>query len=340
MDRRSFLASAAALAATVPAVPAFPRTHAAFELPDPDGPHPIGTTVLHLVDGSRTDPWVSGNRPRELMAQLWYPITARSGPRAPWVTAGEAGPVGRDLSETVTGTPRDLPGLAEVRTHGRLLAQRRPGCPVLVFSPGFGALRNSSSALVEHLAARGYLVVTLDHTHDGIAVEFPGGRIEPNTIVPLLQDPDTIAEVAARMVTVRAADIRFVLDRLGVRGRAGVFGHSLGGAAAAQAVRDDPRLVAGANLDGTFYGPVARTGLDEPFLLVGSDDADESWPAFEAKLRGWHRTVRVAGARHLTFHDSVLLRLSADAYGTIRPEDAIARTRRHLSGFFDRFLRG
>ncbi|WP_432991297.1 alpha/beta fold hydrolase [Dactylosporangium sp. CA-233914] len=332
MKRRTLLASAAA--ATVA-----PRLSSpAFCLPAPHGPHLVGTTVMHLVDRSRTDPWVPGRRPREVMAQLWYPTAQAGFSRAAWVTPAEAGPVGRDLIETVTGTPADLPGLAEVRTHGRLGAPRGPNGPAIVFSPGFGALRNSSSALVEHLAANGYLVVTVDHTHDGIAVEFPGGRLEPNTILPLLQDPDTIEAVAGQMVEVRAADIRFVLDRLGVR-RAWVFGHSLGGAAAAQAVRDDPRLVAGANLDGTFYGPVAQTGLDKPFLLVGSDEEDPSWPGFTARLRGWHRTVRIPGAQHLTFHDSVLLELSTQVYGTIRPQRAIALTRGHLIDFFDHHLR-
>ena len=39
----------------------------------PDGPYPVGTVSLHLVDHSRRDPWLAGNRPRELMVSIWYP---------------------------------------------------------------------------------------------------------------------------------------------------------------------------------------------------------------------------------------------------------------------------
>ena len=64
------------------------------------------------------------------------------------------------------------------------------------------------------------------------------------------------------------ADLRFVLDRLGGAGPVGVFGHSLGGATAAQLMHDDRRVRAGIDLDGTLYGPVTTAGLDRPFPEV------------------------------------------------------------------------
>ncbi|MGY0231887.1 alpha/beta hydrolase family protein [Longispora urticae] len=361
------------------------RTTAPFALPSTTGDHSIGTVALHLVDPDRTDPWVTPGRRRELMVQLWYP-TEHPDNRllAPWLSPAEAGPVGRDLIETVGGAPRDVPGLAAVRTHARLgapVAVRRGGWPVVLFSPGFGAQRNSSAAIVEDLVSRGYVVATLDHTHDAMAVEFPDGRVEPNTILPLLrdiQDPAQLAAFARRMVEVRAADARFVLDRLAVlntggnpdaggrwlpRGLTGalrltgvgMFGHSLGGATAAQLMHDDPRISAGINLDGTPYGADAAAGLDRPFLLVAAEDHsrvdDPAWGTFADNLRGWHHEIRLTGARHLSFHDTVLLgpalaRIAdvpvervAEVYGPIDGRRAVAVARAYVGAFFDLHLR-
>ncbi|MDF9871797.1 hypothetical protein AB0882_09970 [Streptomyces sp. NPDC012485] len=48
-------------------------TSAALELPRPTGPYAVGTEVLHLVDHSRTDPWVPAAGARELMVSLHHP---------------------------------------------------------------------------------------------------------------------------------------------------------------------------------------------------------------------------------------------------------------------------
>jgi dienelactone hydrolase len=84
-----------------------------------------------------------------------------------------------------------------------------------------------------------------------------------------------------RLCFVWAADQRFVLDRLAtwneqhaqLRGRldlerVGTFGHSLGGAAAAQAAHDDDRIDAAVNMDGAMFGSVPTEGSRVPFLLV------------------------------------------------------------------------
>jgi 8-oxo-dGTP pyrophosphatase MutT (NUDIX family) len=49
---------------------------------------------------------------------------------------------------------------------------------VLLYSPGAGDPRALGTTLCDDLASRGYAVVTVDHTYDAGAVEFPGGRVE------------------------------------------------------------------------------------------------------------------------------------------------------------------
>ena len=94
------------------------------------------------------------------------------------------------------------------------------------------------------------------------------------------------------MIDTRVADLRFVLDAFGVD-RVGVYGHSAGGTAVAQALHEDRRIAAAVNLEGYLDRmdgellPVAEQGTDRPLLLAGTDgfrDArlDRSWGALLA----------------------------------------------------------
>ncbi|GAA0228064.1 lipase [Cryptosporangium japonicum] len=353
--------------ATTPASPAArpAATAPLLTLPTPTGTYPVGTTPLHLVDTHRPDPWGDGKQRRELMVNIWYPArTAAGHARFPWLTPAEAGPVGRDIVQTLTGAPGVVGGVEAVRTHGAVgapVATKPGGHPVVLFSPGYGAERNSSAALVEELASRGYVVVTIDHPHDAMAVEFPDGRVVPNTINALVEkDPDAVIRKA---LDVRVADTRFVLDELQRRNpgwmrldHVGMVGHSLGGATAAQVAHDDPRVTAGINMDGNPYGSVVTDGLDKPFLQLASGSTTREntpdWGTFKDHLRGWHREIRIAGTEHLSFHDVVLARaklakipgvapaILTEAFGTLDGRRAVTVERAYVSAFFDLHLRG
>ncbi|WP_405810829.1 lipase [Streptomyces sp. NBC_00210] len=325
-------------------------------LPGPGGPYRrrIGTRSLHLVDRSRPDPWGSGRPYREIMVQLWYPARDTEGrPRAPWMSPGAAAHYRK-----VTGIPEDAVRLPV--THGRAGAPPdtcRGPLPVVVYSPGFGTDRTSSTALVEELASHGYAVVTIDHTYDASEVEFPDGRVETGNIA--LAGDEIDDPVIVKALEVRVADTRFVLDRLGGIGRgafdlsrAGMFGHSLGGATAAALMGRDRRIRAGINMDGSVTASVSAAGADLPFLLMGADQEDDgTWEALWPHLRGWRRELRLTGSRHASFTDlSVLLPQAAPALG-ISPEQvtavlgpldgqrAIAVERAYLRAFFDLHLR-
>ncbi|MET0419265.1 MAG: hydrolase [Actinoplanes sp.] len=350
------IASAATLLAG-PAAPADTR----LTLPAPTGAHQIGTVSLHLVDRSRADPWVPAEPARELMVQLWYPARSVQGhPRAGWVTPGVAARI------NPPGSGFTLPV-----THGHTGAPAAAGRrPVVLYSPGFGGERTSSTALVEDLAAHGYVVVTIDHTHDAQFVEFPDGRIATHAVPPPTGPDDTLDPV----LDVRVADTRFVLDQLTAisRGRnpdasgralprglgqaldlsrVGMFGHSLGGAAAADTMRADRRIRAGVNLDGTFFGRVTTTGLDRPFLMLGAEqdpaDPDETWDRVWTRLRGPRHWLEIANTGHLSFSDyQVLLpQVGTPAedreplIGSIDGERSVAVQRAYLRAFFDRHLR-
>jgi hypothetical protein len=358
-------AGSVAAAATPAAAAATPLQ---LTLPAPTGPDHAGVISLELTDPSRTVPWMPGRQVRRLMISIWYPAhdTARY-PAAPWLEPGAVAHF-EQAQHIPPGTIR-LPVTAG---HVGAPADReRGGHPVVLFSPADRLDRSIDTALVEDLASHGYIVVTIDHTHDSGEVEFPDGQVVVSTLPP---DSD---QVNTEATAVRVADTRFVLGQLaqinaghdpgpgprlprGLAGaldlsEVGMFGFSLGGATAAGAMLADPRIKAGADLDGTIYGPVAAQGLDRPFLLVSSQDngrdVDPTWASLWSHLRGWRLDLRLAGAEHLSFSDAVtlyhqaapVLHLTpaqlAGLVGTIGGTRAVVIERAYLRAFFDLQLR-
>ncbi|MFB7670211.1 alpha/beta hydrolase family protein [Kitasatospora purpeofusca] len=351
----------AAATATTTATTTAPDA-AADSKPDAAGPRvpatsthrPVGTTSARLVDRDRPDPWRPDTPSRELMVTFWYPTDSGRGAHAPYLSP--------ELSAALYGT--DAP--AGVRTGAVAGARPAPGRhPLVLLSPGFGLSRTTLTALGEELAARGYAVAAVDHTYETL-VEFPGGRIEPCLVCGREgTDPD-FGATASR---VRAADLRFVIDRLtapGGRGpvrglavdpgRIAAVGHSLGGAAALEAMAEDRRIRAAANLDGSVWIP--PTGLrSRPVLLFsaqlgGSPGATGNWEDTWKQLTGPRYWVDLPTAGHLSFSDEHWVvdalgsrdQLPADSgpdlFGTVRGERALAATRAYLGAFLDRHLLG
>ncbi|MFF2660547.1 alpha/beta hydrolase family protein [Kitasatospora sp. NPDC058032] len=353
---------ATALAGAAPAAPlnvaaaaAGGTAHSARPLvPAPTAHRPVGTASVRLVDASRPDPWRADAPTRELMATFWYPADSPRGAHAPYI------------SPKLSRALYDLDEPATIRTNA--VADARPAAgrhPLILLSPGFGMSRSTLTALGEEFAARGYAVAAVDSTYE-TSVEFPDGRIE-SCLACGLEGKDP--EFGAKSSRARAADLRFVLDKLTapghggpVRGlsidasRVGAAGHSLGGAAALEAMREDPRIKAAANLDGSIWIP-AGDDTGRPALLfsagVGaSPEATQNWEDNWKRFTGPRYWVEMPTAGHLSFSDEHWLvdnlglrdQLPPDTYresfGTINGNRALAATRAYLGAFFDRHLLG
>ncbi|WBQ04888.1 alpha/beta hydrolase family protein [Kribbella sp. CA-293567] len=366
-DRGTAAGSTLAAAATAPT---YPPTK--IKVPAPTGPNRIGTTELHLVDRERRDERAPGGR-RELMVSVWYPARPRAeGPFAKYMPAKTADALSRSLSKATFGLREPLFDFAGSDTQARDGVPAQLGRhPVVLYSPGYPLSRFYGTAQVEELASRGYVVVTIDHTHEG-PVEFPGGRFAPGTDLVL----PTAAETKA-FVDTRVADTRFVLDQLTLLARGfnpdagrrdlpsglrqaldlrkvGMFGFAAGGHTAANAIAADGRIKAGANLDGTLaydlqagpLGPAAERGLDRPFLLFGSDDRqrtdsasagdyDMSWAAFWKNQRSWKLNLQLPGSNHLGFSDYQFFFYDV-FYGLTQDEDGAVQVQANVTGILDR----
>jgi hypothetical protein len=161
----------------------------------------------------------------------------------------------------------------------------------LIFSPSWAGRRDQNTIQVEEFASHGYVVVGIDHPYGTKLTVFPDGRAMESTLGEWMdfssdESMRKSTENAERQLQIRTADVRFVLDALerldqcdsgGLftgrldTSRAGVFGHSFGGAVAAEACHLDSRFRAGVNLDGCLFGESAKEGIEQPFLTMSDD---------------------------------------------------------------------
>ncbi|WP_369638393.1 alpha/beta hydrolase family protein [Nocardia sp. JMUB6875] len=335
-------------------------------LPRPSGEMPVGTTTLHLVDPDRPDPF-HPERPRELMVSVFYPASdVEHYLRAHYVSSQLVPElqkqIGVELPGLLTNSYSDAPA-------------RIGGFPVVLYTPGAGVTRLLGTGLAEDLASRGYVVVTIDHTYESPAVEFPGGRLAQFTAQPGGFTP----ELRKRYIDARLPDIGFVLDSLtllsqGVNpdaeqralpagldhaldlGHIGMVGHSSGGYAAVEALHEDCRIGAAVDLDGQLgvdadFGRAAIEGVDRPVLVLTSQqieevgDARPSLDAFFGSGTGWKQQLTLRDSAHYDFTDMPLLipdaahAVDRRNLGTIPAARGANLVHAYVAALFDKFLR-
>jgi predicted dienelactone hydrolase len=182
------------------------------------------------------------------------------------------------------------------------------------------------------------------------------------------------AACANKFLTAWTADIAFALDQLErwntsdasdkFKGRldmtrVGVFGHSFGGATAAQFCHDDSRCKAGIDVDGQPFGSVIQAGLRQPFMILLSDHSRESGPEsvqimaniqsiYDHLPADGRLLIKVRGANHFLFSDDGALLKSHIVMRTLRMlgivgidgRRQLAVTTYCLHTFFDAYLKG
>lgn len=339
-------------------------------LPAPTGINGVGTIEIELTDTSRTDSLAPNpSVPRSFMVQILYPTKKSENPstRAPYMRAAAAA-----FHENYYGFPNG--SISSIRTNsyrGASISLPDNTANVILFSPGFQYSRIFYTSLAEELASHGYIVVAIDHTYDATAVEFPDGRLVTSAFLNITDAPKQVSE--EQLVTIldaRINDVNFTMNTLlGTRflrqipgigrrvrlGGIGMYGHSLGGATAAEVALFDKRILGGLNMDGTFYGNVVTTGLNKPFFVMGAgvhnSTNDPSWQTMWDNLHGWKQHVQLTSGEHMTYSDfSALIELLGigptfspgyleTRYGTIDGVRAVVAERAYAVAFFDFLLK-
>jgi predicted dienelactone hydrolase len=301
-------------------------------LPEPSGALPVGRTIVEWMNDS-TASTIAERLSHTLQAWIWYPAQA-GGPGDSYVPADLRAPTGGGAN-VWTYLTHDLDKVRDRAIRDAPLSPQRSSYPVLIMRAGASAPVLNYSTLAEDLASHGYIVVGFDAPYFTGEVVFRGGRVvtrAPANNPEGCVDSDNWARQESCVTPILAAwttDIALALDHLAAMNRAdpqgrfdgrldlarvGVFGHSLGGAAAAQFCHDDTRCRAGADIDGALHGTVIEEGLRQPFLFLMSDHQGADDPAsrrimaaidssYETMPVRTRTRMAIRGANHFTFSD-------------------------------------
>lgn len=210
----------------------------------PTGAFEVGTQSVTFVDVSCVDPFSDTGESRKLTVQFWYPAN-------------------RKISQTF---------------------------PLIIFSHGAFGYRGSNLSTFENLAANGYIVCSIDHSsHAFISQHTDGSKTLVN--MDFLNDAMNIGnggfdekktyELTQDWLALRNGDMNFILDEI-LRAadtdnpegayalintdEIGLFGHSLGGATAAQLGRERNDIDAVIVIDGTMLGEQVGFENGKPVL--------------------------------------------------------------------------
>ena len=364
-------------------------------LPKPSGGYPVGTTSYYFTDPKREEIYTEEpDDRRELMVRVWYPSKqVLEVKHAPYFSQslGVEDSLGAIATNSIVNAP---------------VARTQSNYPVLLFSHGFASLPEFNTINAEELASQGYVVVTINHTYESSVSVFPDGRVITtsqffNSVIKEqleslnknlnknsnenLYNSETL-EIFKQSVEVRAKDAQFVLDKLKeINGknpsglltgkldldRVGMFGHSLGGATAAQTLLQDKRFKAGIDLDGGLFINGVDESLNQPFMFMNSEvmgtsntlepeveDLIKLRKSFFQNLQSDGYDVTIRGTGHYYFSDIPLVlkklkdaglplgRLGElenliDIYNPnpINPERATQIINDYIVAFFDRYLK-
>jgi len=325
---------------------------AGFDLPQPNGCHPVGTRTLVLRDPRRS---------RDLLVTMWYPAVDGTSALAPYMDKKTAAALAEEW--------KLQPGFQRlVHTHARLLAPITEGgpFPVVLLEHGSSVVPAIYTVLAEGLASSGFIVIATNHPPDSLISVFPDGHeLKFTPYWPAEADRRTQGVAIGKFADeVLVAAVRFVLDQLQEinshdhfwhshldLSKVGIVGHSMGGTTAALATKEEPRILAGVNLDGSTYpgmnADVRPIPVHKPFLFLATEEHASGETRAREYVGSESNTyyVVVTGADHMSFTDAHLVssRFTRDSkpdYSAyVRAVLTSTLTRSLVEDFFAKYLK-
>jgi predicted dienelactone hydrolase len=312
------------------------------ELPAPTGTFAVGRTSYT---------W------DEIGAWVWYPAAIATTPddylppaiRTNWEHARPA---------FINFLTRDL---SRVRGHSApdvAISNAEPNYPVVILRAGGSGSALNFSSLAEDLASHGYVVVGLDIAATANP-ELCAGRSDEEDCATQIMAPLTggIGRAIDHLQQIAKSDARFK-SKVDLA-RVAVFGHSFGGAQAAQFCSQDRRCKAGIDIDGRPFGSVITNGIPVPFMFLLSDHGtpkdvvsqrilSQIQAIYDRQPHGSRLRIVIRGAHHFTFSDDGALLKSGVFRGLLRVVAGLRINGRRqvevtayaLRTFFDEHLKG
>jgi dienelactone hydrolase len=217
--------------------------------------------------------------------------------------------------------------------------------PLLIFSHGSFGFRGSNASTFENLASNGYVVCSIDHTYQAFFTSQTDGEMviadmkfinDATAVQNGDVDEKTTYSMTHEWLDLRLSDVSFVLDDIVEKTSKasadevyqhidkesiGLFGHSLGGATAAELGRERTDIDAVIVVDGTMLGEevnyadgkalLNNTPYPVPLLNIYNEDHYEqalaeinNYPNMVATKNAKDaRQVVIQGSGHLNFTD-------------------------------------
>jgi predicted dienelactone hydrolase len=357
-----------------------------FSLPTPTGKYKVGSDYIHLKTDREEEITENTNDKRELMIKVWYPANIKNEEKEPYLNEGNRIGFAEKyqlpkstfnyLNYVETHTykspevvSKNFPVL--IFSHGSY--SNAFGYYAIIediVSHGYIVLNiNHTYESTGTLFPDGTIKL-YNKEYDGKYVstqqmgelawnsqqDFNNAKTEDKK---LLVSKNILKNYIAADITKRwSKDLSSVIDNLETWNKSsflanridinkiGVFGHSQGASAIGQAILEDHRIIAGANLDGVQWGNMIDSTLAKPFLIISSD-----WkfphPNFNAyAFRNGSSTAfydaKISNSGHASFMDiPLMVNLPfINEAGTINPNRAYKITAVTLLKFFDKHLLG
>jgi dienelactone hydrolase len=346
-------------------------------LPTPTGKYQVGRMSFHLTDTSRLDslspqPFSK----RELIVWIWYPsIKPNSSSTVDYIPKKWSEALNEKRGFLMNSLfARDA---AKIHAHSfqdAKISDEQINYPVLLMKSGIGTMATDYTSIAEELASHGYIVVGSDAPYSTWLLRFPDGRLISRTYEGNPGESATISSgsnrILDRLVKIWSDDTHFILNYLEQLNTSdssnqffkklnlnsvGVFGHSFGGATAAQFCLNDQRCKAGVDMDGAPYGTVIKKGLNKPFMFLLADHSSET-DSVSVHIKSNieeiynsqpenHYCIYLEGTQHFNFSDlpfqkEYLISRMSGGTGSIGGKRGIEIISSCLLAFFDEYLKG
>jgi len=294
---------------------AAPCKSGSLVFPQAQGAYHVGTRTFVVADAARH---------RELLVTAWFPTDSGTVP-APYMDARTGAALAQEW-KLETGFEQN------VCTHAWIdsAMPHQKAFPVVLLEHGSGVVPSIYTTLAEGLASNGFIVVATNHPPDSLIAVFPDGHeMNFHPYWPEKADRRTQGVAIGKFAEdVLVGDVRFVLDQLQQlnshddfwRGhldlsRVAIVGHSMGGTTAALALKEDGRIRAGVNLDGSTYpgmnADIRPIALGKPLLFLETEehanDPETRGKEFVGSRENTYYAV-IGGNDHMAFTDAPLLK--------------------------------
>ncbi|HEY2853183.1 MAG TPA: hypothetical protein VGJ18_10075 [Gemmatimonadaceae bacterium] len=181
--------------------------------PDVVGRFPVGTLEFEVTDLLRNSQYApEPTVTRRLYVRAWYPAGDVVGyPRRPYFTDAEVGTVPVMSLQLLRQPPDALRNAVRLFTNACVGAPPAIGkFPVAVFNHGYLSYPAQHTALFEHLAANGYVVLSVGHPWESGGIVYPNGDAvlgSPRILEDMMQIGQALGAMAAYAAPTSAAQL-------------------------------------------------------------------------------------------------------------------------------------